>query len=183
MSNQCDCGDRECAICQGRPRASRAPVLDEFMAQKAREEEARKQAARAAAQAPTVPIVHPAIDPNHQERIAASWTPPVIADDNPPPDPAEVAEALSQLSGGVQQPKKAKKAQSAFAQAYTAWQAECVKRNEWIAAQQKAWKDAVEQRRQAIAQWDAHVARLRTTYEQAKATEPPPAPRKEQFAG
>jgi hypothetical protein len=75
-----------------------------------------------------------------------------------------------------------RKPKSAFAAAYTAWQQECVKRNEWIAAQQKAWKDAVEQRRQAIAQWDAHVTALRNAYEQAKATEPPSAPRKEQFA-
>lgn len=184
MSTQCDCGDQECAICQGRTRG-RGPVLDEFMAQKAREEEARKAQARAAAQAPAVPIVHPAIDPNHQERVAASWTPPVIADDNPPPpaDPAEVAEALRQLSGGVQQPKKAKKAQSAFAQAYTAWQAECMKRNQWIAAQYDEFRKRQRQRAEAIAQWDRYVAEGKHAWQQAKATTPPPAPRKEQFAG
>jgi len=185
----CDCGDSECSICQGRSRGGKGPVLDEFMAQKAREEEARKAQLRAQAQptaaapaptvapAPAVPVVQ--VETPLVAQLARGWTPPAIDNPAPAASPEEVNAALQQLAtaGTIQ-----RKEQTAFAKAYTAWQQECKRRNDWIASLYMEFTKRQRERQQAIAQWDAHVAEAKLAWQQGKTTLPPPAPRKEQFA-
>lgn len=207
MSNQCDCGDPECAICGGRPRGGKAPVLDAFMQQKAQEDAARKAAIKTAAQAlsnatppavpaaPTVPVVQ------LQERpivaqLADAWQPPAHLQEEtqrllntplpPPPTQEQVAQREQEVAALVGAPVSApaqRKPKSPFALAYAQWQQECVKRNEWIAAQYREFQARQRARAEALAGWDAHVAAAKLAWEQAKATLPPPAPRKETFAG
>lgn len=199
MSTKCDCGDQECAICAGRPSSGRTAFVDPYMAQKAREDAARKAAAQApAVSAPIVPEPAPVPVVHVQERpivaqVADAWQPPAHLQEEtqrllntplpPPLTPEQIAQREQELAAALGAPTRTTKQKSAFAIAYTAWQEECVKRNAWIAGLYKDLQERQRARQEALAQWDAHVAAAKLAWEQAKRTLPPVAPRKEQFVG
>jgi hypothetical protein len=200
MSTKCDCGDRECEICQGR---SSAPAfVDPYLAAKAQADSTRKaqhlggqpgsqNGVPVVEVAPPVPVVHVETPPVAQ--LAAAWQPPAHLQEEtqrllntpvpPPPTPEQVAQREQELASAIGAPASPRKQQSPFAAAYSAWQKECIRRNEWIAAQYKELEKRQRARAEAIAQWDAHVAEAKRAWQDAKATLPPVAPRKEQFAG
>lgn len=171
MSSQCDCGDSECAICGARPSSGRKAFVDPYLEAKAKA--AQKPVAPAV---PTVQVPTPVV-----AQLAASWTPPPEAQaetERLMALPVEQFQAPAPpVDGAPAEPKK----QTPYAAAYSAWQADCVKRKEWINRLRSEWKQSIVERETAFAQWHAHVAAKRRVYESAAQTEPPPAPRKEQY--
>lgn len=173
MAEKCDCGDQECAICCGRTRAPK--FVDPYLAAKAEQDKQSKPG--------TVVVQERAL----VAQLADTWTPPKVDDIPPapvaPPVPAEAAIAeLAGLSPAQVTPTRTPKQQSAYARAYVLWQAECTRRNEWIAGLYKEYQDRLAKRAAALAQWDAHVAEAKTAWQQGKLTSAPPAPRKEDFS-
>jgi hypothetical protein len=76
----------------------------------------------------------------------------------------------------AEQRETAEEADKAHANAIFTWQKECQARNAWIEEKSAEWRKRIEQRKIALAQWDAYVAEARSAYQDAKATLPPPRP-------
>lgn len=203
MSTSCDCGDQECAICCGRSR--RAAYVDPYLAAKAEAE--RNSATRTTAERTDRNAIGAQLLPKQENpapvvvqvetppvaQLAHHWQPPQVNSPN----------AVDQVNSGVDQefqagseasiaelagidppkpaPARTPKQQTPFARAYTLWQQECTKRNQWIAGLQGEWKSRIAKSQAAAAQWAAYIAEARAAYEQAKVTQPPPQPRKEDY--
>lgn len=121
-------------------------------------------------------------------QLAQGWTPPTVAEPEapqiPPHKPAQSESAIAELAGiatAQAAPARPQKQQTPFARAYTLWQQECTKRNQWINSKLLEYQSRMSKRAIAIAQWDAHVLEAKKDWQAAKATLPPPAPRREDF--
>lgn len=72
--------------------------------------------------------------------------------------------------------KLVKDRKAANGQRWKEWQEQCRQRKTWIEQKAAQWHKAVEERRQALKQWDLYVEAARLQYEQARETSPPPQP-------
>lgn len=88
--------------------------------------------------------------------------------------------AQNKLERAGQREQRAE-ARARYTDAYSKWEEECRERKAIIEAASEAWRKAGEDRRAAIAQWDAYVAEFRRKAREAKDLPVPPRPNKADF--
>lgn len=92
-----------------------------------------------------------------------------------------LAHAKAYLENQTAQANKAKgkvvsEADQAFNEELRMWQEQCRQRKAYIQSVGQAWHDAVEQKKETIIKWNAHVAEKHTAYNAALALPVPPRP-------
>lgn len=182
------CGDRECAECGGRPARSNGQPLDEFMQSKAQQAAPQAPQPIAPAPSPVQVLADIAVQQGFQPDPASFAAAEAVVS---APAPYTQRELEIAALGGITLPEKKVRGpraprtnpNPAFAAAYSAWQASCIQRKAWIEGFRKQWVEARELAGVEIGKWNAYVAEAKKRYDDANATEPPAAPRKEDFPG